>query len=72
MKTIEELKSDLIKQAKEESQVEYDVIGGSVDEIIERAVHFAFDIGYEKGYYDKGQEDLDCGDSIDNPVGYEY
>ena len=51
-KTIDELKEELIKQAKEKSQIDRDTIDNELDEIIERVGYFMFDVGYEKGWND--------------------
>ena len=57
-KTIEELKLELIQQAKNESEIDYNLIKQSLDEIIERVGEFMFDMGYDKGF-ENGADSID-------------
>jgi hypothetical protein len=52
MKTIEEEKLELIKNAKAGAIDDFTRMSATLEEIIERVVHYAYDAGYEKGILD--------------------
>jgi hypothetical protein len=52
MKTIDEEKKELIKNAKEGSLDDFTRMGATLEEILERVVHYAFEAGYERGHQD--------------------
>jgi hypothetical protein len=60
METIEEIKEKFIVQTIEDSQSDFDTIQGIFVEVIERVFHYAYDLGYDKGFFDRGNlpEDL--------------
>ena len=53
-KTVEEIKEELIVQAIEEAQGDVDEVQKIIVDIVERVFHFAYDLGYDKGWYDCG------------------
>ena len=52
MKTIEEEKLELIKNAKAGAIDDFTRMSATLEEIIERVVHYAYDAGYEKRILD--------------------
>ena len=57
-KTIEETKEELILQAVEDSQGDVDAMTRIIVDIVERVFHYAYDLGYDKGWHDSTSVDI--------------
>ena len=52
MKTVNEEMEELIKQAKQDSLNDIAELAKSMEELMNRIFHFAYEAGYERGFSD--------------------